>query len=255
MRAAARLLAGAGESMNRLSTAVLVLFCRRPTLGNGKQRLARTLGAARALAIASALLECALEDAAEWPGELVIAPASPEDVPWAEGLLARPARVEPQCEGNLGQRLNALDAALRARGCQQIIFIGSDAPALKVYDLLAAAQALERADVVLIPAVDGGVTLMGSRVAWPNLADLPWGGSSLGDALQGCCRQHGLSVLRKPPSFDIDEASDLMTARVALVGDKRPARRRLRDLLLTVGETPRRCETGAPSPASEKPRL
>ena len=151
-----------------------------------------------------------------------------------------------------------LDAAatwLRARGCEQVIFIGSDAPALKVYDLLAAAHALERADVVLIPAADGGVTLMGSRVAWPNFADLPWGGSSLGEALQGCCRQHGLSVLRKLASFDVDEASDLMTARVALVGDKRPARRRLRDLLLTAGETPRRCETGAPSPASEKPRL
>ena len=114
--------------MNPSSSAVLVLFCRRPALGNGKQRLARTLGAARALAIASALLECALEDAAEWPGELVIAPASPEDVPWAEGLLARPARVEPQCEGNLGQRLSALDAALRARGCQHVMFIGSDAP-------------------------------------------------------------------------------------------------------------------------------
>ena len=241
--------------MNRSST-VLVLFCRRPALGNGKQRLARSLGAAPALAIASALLECALEDAAEWPGELVIAPASPGDVSWAEGLFARPARVEPQCEGNLGQRLNALDAALRARGCQQIIFIGSDAPSLKAYDLLAAGQALERADVVLIPALDGGVTLMGSRVAWPDLSDLPWGGSRLGDALQACCRQRGLSVLRKLPSFDVDEASDLMTARVALVGDLRPARRRLRDLLLTVGEAPRSCgpcEIGAQAPASEKP--
>ena len=243
--------------MNRLSTAVLVLFCRRPTLGNGKQRLAQALGPERALTIASALLECALEDAAEWPGELVIAPASRADVPWAEGLLARSARVEPQCEGNLGQRLNALDAALRARGCEQVIFIGSDAPSLKLHDLLAAAQALERTDVVLIPAVDGGVTLMGSRVAWPYLGELPWGGSTLGDALQACCREHGLSVLRKLHSYDVDEASDLLTARVALVGDKRPARRRLRDLLLTVGDAPQRCEpsdSGAQSPASEKPR-
>ena len=62
------------------TSAALVLFCRRPAPGIGKQRLARALGEIRALAIATALLECALEDIADWPGALVISPACEEDL-------------------------------------------------------------------------------------------------------------------------------------------------------------------------------
>ena len=208
-----------------------MLVCRRPQLGQGKQRLARSLGPERALAIARSLLDCALEDAAAWPGTLVIAPDSPADGPWAAGLLVRAATVEPQPAGNLGERLNALDAAVRALGHERLLFIGSDAPSLGVPDLLAGAAALEREDVVLIPARDGGVTLMGARRAWPDLAGLPWSDSSLGEALAGCCRAAGLSVTRLPASYDVDQVSDLATALRALAADSRPARRRLHRLL------------------------
>jgi rSAM/selenodomain-associated transferase 1 len=220
--------------MNQLSAAALVVFCRRPAPGNGKQRLARVLGATQAFAIASALLECTLEDAAAWPGDLIISPASREDTAWAGHLLARPACVQPQAEGNLGQRLNAVDAALRAGGAQRVIFIGTDAPSLTIDDLLAAAEALERADVVLAPATDGGVTLMGSKVAWPGLSDLPWSEPTLGNALEERCRDFGLSVVRTRGSYDVDELSDLVTARGALAGDNRPARRRLHKLVVSM---------------------
>ena len=80
---------------------MLVVFCRRPRLGAGKSRLAHALGAAQALAIAQALLECALEDARAWPGALVIAPENPAEARWAQGLLER-ASVQAQPPGNLG---------------------------------------------------------------------------------------------------------------------------------------------------------
>jgi uncharacterized protein len=212
--------------------AVLVLFCRRPRLGEGKQRLARALGASAALAISRALLDCALEDAAAWPGALVIAPYGTADATWAAGLLARAVTVQPQPGGNLGERLSAVDAAVRALGHERLLFIGSDAPSLTVSDLCAAAAALERSDVVLAAALDGGVTLMGARCAWPDLAPLPWSEPSLGGALESACRARGLSVTQMPPSYDVDEASDLATARRVLAADSRPARRRLHELLL-----------------------
>jgi rSAM/selenodomain-associated transferase 1 len=214
--------------------AVLVLFCRRPRLSEGKQRLARSLGTTAALAIAGALLDCALEDAAAWPGALVIAPHRPADARWAAGLLAREAIVQPQPEGNLGERLNAVDRAVRALGHERLLFIGSDAPSLTVSDLGAAAAALERSDVVLAPAQDGGVTLMGARCAWPDLASLPWSEPSLGRALESACRARGLSVMHVPASYDVDEVCDLATARRALATDARPARRQLHELLLTL---------------------
>jgi glycosyltransferase A (GT-A) superfamily protein (DUF2064 family) len=220
--------------MDQQSTAVLIVFCRRPALGSGKQRLARMLGAPTAFSIALALLDCALEDGAAWPGELVISPANRADMAWAEQLIARPVRVEPQPEGNLGERLNAVDHAVRSRGAQRTIFMGTDAPSLTVDDLLEASKALGRADIVLSPARDGGVTLMGSRVAWPDLRDLPWSEPTLGRALEQCCRLCGLDVSRIRSSYDIDEERDLVTARDQLAADTRPARRRLYLLLASI---------------------
>lgn len=84
---------------------------------------------------------CALEDAAEWPGPVVIAPAHAEDLDWARSLSiphSATVRVVPQTAGNLGQRLNALDQALRLRGMQHLFFIGSDAPGLLASDYAAA---------------------------------------------------------------------------------------------------------------------
>jgi rSAM/selenodomain-associated transferase 1 len=213
---------------------VLVVFCRRPRLGEGKQRLARELGAAHALAIAQALLECALEDALAWPGGLVIAPENPAEARWAQGLLERAASVQPQPPGNLGERLNAVDRAVRAAGHERVLYIGSDAPSLTLSDLRAAQAALDGSDVVLVPAQDGGVTLMGSRRAWPDLAPLPWSEPTLGEMLEECCRSHGRSVTRLAESYDVDEVSDLGRARRALAADDRPARRRLHELLVKI---------------------
>jgi uncharacterized protein len=220
--------------VNALSGSVLVVFCRRPRLGQGKHRLARALGATDALAIAQALLECALEDALAWPGGLVIAPENPAEARWAQALLERAASVQPQPPGNLGERLNAVDCAVRAAGHERVLFIGSDAPSLTLSDLLAAQTALDGSDVVLVPARDGGVTLMGSRRAWPDLAPLPWSEPTLGQMLEQCCRSHGRSVTRLPESYDVDEVSDLGRARRALAADDRPARRRLHELLVKI---------------------
>jgi uncharacterized protein len=220
------------QSVSGRTSAALVLFCRRPAPGLGKQRLARALGETTALAIATALLECALEDVADWPGALIISPACQEDLGWAEALIARPKQLIPQPEGNLGQRLRQVDAETRRLGFDRVLFIGSDAPSLQLGDLLAAADALAEADAVLIPAADGGVTLMGSRTAWPDLAGLPWSEAALADALERQCRAKGRTVVRLGSSYDIDEVSDLARAVQALADDLRPARKRLRLLLV-----------------------
>ena len=221
-----------------LRTAALVLFCRRPRIGSGKQRLARDLGEPNALAVARALLECALEDAAAWPGRLILSPASGEDAAWAEQQLSRPKWVLPQPEGNLGDRIGAVDALVRHRSLRRVLFIGSDAPCMQPGDLEAAAATLGYADIVLIPAADGGVTLMGSRVPWPPLSGLPWSEPGLGGALERCCQAAGLSVVRLPASFDIDEVSDCQLAIEALARDPRPARRGLNELLLALTHPP-----------------
>lgn len=213
--------------------AALVLFCRKPLPGQGKRRLVHALGERQTLAVACALLECALEDALQWPGTLILAPAHAAHAQWAAQLAPHAARVVPQPEGNLGERIAAVDALVRAAGsgCDRVLFMGSDAPSLQPLNLSAAAEALERSDVVLMPASDGGVTLMGSRVGWPDLTALPWSESTLGEALASACRAAGLSVAWLEGSYDVDEPADCLLAIERLAYDHRPARRRLRALL------------------------
>src|SRR5687768_7372156 len=110
-----------GDGMTK---AALVLVCKRPASGIGKQRLAASLGLEAASRIAEALLACALEDARDWPGPVIIAPSLPEDYAWGSGLLPQRPKVhiEPQTMGNLGQRLNVLDHRLRMSGLEQLVY-------------------------------------------------------------------------------------------------------------------------------------
>lgn len=212
----------------------LVLVCKRPASGTAKQRLAASLGRETANQIAEALLACALEDACDWAGPVIIAPAHPGDHAWAGTLLPKlqpKVLIQPQSTGNLGQRLNILDNELRDAGMEHLVYIGSDAPALAAADYAAVKDALPSYDTVLMPAEDGGVVLMASGRRWPALSGLPWSTHHLGAALAGCCRTAGQSVATLTHRFDVDERADLFRLPAALRTDYRPARRALHALV------------------------
>ena len=202
----------------------LVVFCRRPALGIGKQRIARELGAPAGLALAKHLLDTALEDAGAWQGPVVVSPADPGDTEWAAGLLPSSCEIIPQPAGNLGDRINAVDRRARLGGHAHIIYIGSDAPVLDADYYAAAVAALKTHDVVLGPADDGGVTLMGARQAWPELGHLPWSTGDLGAALELTCLNDGLTVYSLDHRYDVDLAADLSKLLDDLRMDLRPAR-------------------------------
>ncbi len=215
------------------SKTVLVLFCKRPDRGFGKQRLANDLGEEYAFKLASALLDCALEDAATWHGQLVIAPSSTADLVWARELTdtlvlqSQSVEVVAQTVGGLGERLLDIDTRLREQGAQKIIYMGSDAPALQPKHLNLAIQELCNHDVVLADALDGGVTLMASGCHWPDIVGLPWSTTRLGDELAAKCTAAGLSVRRIDGGSDVDTAEDVRKLTSLLRRDQRPARRAL----------------------------
>ena len=206
---------------------VLVVFLRRPALNVGKQRIAAELGAQAALGLSHCLLAATLEDAMEWQGQIVLAPAHHADVDWAHDLLDGQAKIVAPPAGNLGKRINAVDQTVRKAAPPCVIFIGTDAPSLDNDYLVQARDALARFDVVLGPADDGGVTLMGARQPWPKLNDLPWETPELGNALEAACTDQGLSVNRLDRRYDVDTHSDLARAYADLHRDPRPARQQL----------------------------
>ncbi len=207
--------------------ASLVIFCRRPDLGVGKQRIAKVLGQTYARDLGEVLLRTALEDGAAWPGPVILAPAEVEDADWAQQLGHEDWLVIPQAEGNLGERLNHVDDQLRRLGHEKIIYIGSDAPTLDSAYYAAADAALVSSDVILGRATDGGVTLMGARKPWPELKNLPWSSENLGDALKAACVATDYSVAELPKRYDIDLPADLDRLPADLGQDQRPARQAL----------------------------
>lgn len=225
------------QQYRNMTKAVLVLVCKRPAPGIGKQRLVASFGSETAQQVANALLACALEDASAWPGPVVIAPADVNDIDWAQALAAAIRSlviIVPQSAGNLGERLNALDKTLRAQGMERLVFIGSDAPGLVAADYVTVCAALQRNDVVLIPALDGGVVLMANRSAWPDLSALPWSSEHLESALRDACGNSGQSVSVLKESYDVDQPGDVMKLVALLQEDGRPARRALHELVKTL---------------------
>jgi len=215
----------------------LVLVCKRPVLGQGKQRLARHLGLEVTQRVAEALLACAVEDACNWPGPVIIAPASQYDDDWAIALsrsIQSPVMVVPQVSGNLGQRLNTLDQTLRSQGIDQLVYIGSDAPGLSMADYSTVRETLQQYNTVLKPAVDGGVVLMSSCCPWPELSDLPWSTDKLAMTLTDTCRVAGHSVNILGQGYDVDELDDFMRLISQLAKDQRPARRTLHKLACCI---------------------
>ena len=188
-----------------------------------KRRLAAHLGAQRATVAAQRLLDCACEDLVAWPGPKCTAPSAADelvDAPPADALVV-------QNGGNLGERINHVNAQLIRLGFERQLYIGIDCPSLDVAYLERAAAALGDHDTVLGPAADGGVVLMGVRGRWPPLAELPWSTPALFESLRAACVAAGSSAATLPRLKDVDTLDDLVALRTDLLGDARPARRAL----------------------------
>src|SRR5205823_1305655 len=71
--------------------------------------------------------------------------------------------LRAQPHDSLGVRLEAALGDLLTRGNERVCVVGSDSPTLPVRRIEEAFAALESAEFVLVPAVDGGFVLLGAR--------------------------------------------------------------------------------------------
>jgi uncharacterized protein len=193
---------------------------------NSKRRLAAEIGDERATQAAQHLIDCAHEDLASWRGPVCVAPADAAELA-ALGPTSGAVSIIVQRGDNLGERINHVNAVLVERGVKHQLYIGIDCPMLDLAYLQRAAVALNGADVVFGPAIDGGVVLMGVRGLWPDLSKLPWSTGGLFDALQSICAGTGARAAVLEPLRDVDTLDDLLALRTMLARDSRPARRTL----------------------------
>ncbi len=187
----------------------LLVFLRAPRVGQVKTRLARDVGAPRALTLYRDLVERVLGSLAAIRNvQLCFTPddAAPEVSPWL-----RPGwTAAPQGDGDLGLRLiHALGRAFD-EGAQRVVVIGTDAPEIGSSDIADAFAVLEATDGVIGPAPDGGYWLIGLNRSVPAIfTDIPWGGPGVLAATEAAGVAAGLRIRRLRWLADIDTGADL----------------------------------------------
>ena len=185
-------------------------MARAPVPGRTKRRLIPTIGAERAAALHRAMIRRAVMTALTsdvGPVELWCTPGPDHEV-------FRSLRTEAQIElrtqvgPDLGTRMHA---AIEAHP-GAVAVIGTDCPSLQPDDLVRAADALHdaAADVVIVPAFDGGYVLIAVGRPRPELfAGMEWGTGRVLARTRGRARKAGLRLLELEARRDVDRPEDL----------------------------------------------
>ena len=187
----------------------IAILAKAPIPGLAKTRLIPAIGAHAAAVLQERLTERAVATALAANVGPVTLWCVPDSTHTAFlKLVARPRiTLKPQPEGDLGARM--LAAAAASPG--PVLLMGTDCPALTVVHLRNAASALrDDADVILIPAEDGGYVLIGTRFPQPALfADIAWGTRAVLSQTRARVIAHQLVLAEHAPLWDVDTEIDL----------------------------------------------
>jgi len=187
----------------------IAVLAKAPIPGLAKTRLIPAIGAQATAVLQERLTERAVTTALAANLGPVTLWCAPDIRHTAFLAMVTRLRVtlKPQPEGDLGTRMCA---AIAASGGPALA-IGTDCPGLTELHLRGAANALrDGADVVLIPAEDGGYVLIGMRTAQPELfVDIAWGTNTVLADTRARIIDLRLVLTEQPPLWDIDTESDL----------------------------------------------
>lgn len=185
---------------------LLLIFTRNPELGKVKKRLAFSIGDAAALKVYRHLLQHTLEITRNLQVEKWVCYSEeiPEEDIWPKENFSK----KLQQGKDLGERMeNAFRSGFEA-GFSKIIIVGSDLYDLKKVDLEMAFLNLQKSEVVIGPATDGGYYLLGLKSLPPNIfRNKSWGSNTvLNDTLDDL---ENARVNQLEPRNDIDRLEDL----------------------------------------------
>ncbi len=124
---------------------------------------------------------------------------------WLGGEL----KYRPQCGADLGQRMKCAFEDALDEGCERIVIVGSDCPALTHQRMDEAFDALSESDVVLGPSRDGGYYLIALRRSVDLFEGIEWGTGSVLTSTLEKAESAGLSVKQLGCLSDIDRPEDL----------------------------------------------
>lgn len=117
----------------------------------------------------------------------------------------------PQVGGDLGERMAvALEGLLAEADCQAAALIGSDSPDLPLELIGEAFTVLRQRQNVVVPARDGGYTLIGMRSLRRELFKaIPWSSSEVLAVTRRRAEQDGIELVELAEWEDVDDLHSL----------------------------------------------
>ncbi len=195
---------------------LLMIFAKNADHGKVKTRLARTVGDDKALYIYLKLLEHTHAVAGMVDADKIIHYSERIEEFGVLDYYKFPKYL--QKGDSLGSRMNNAFGQAFAMGYENVIIIGSDCYELSDEIVTSAFEALEKHDVVVGPAHDGGYYLLGMRRHYSHLfRDKVWSTSDvLLDTILDL-QKLKVSYLLLPALRDVDEEEDLGELRRFIV--------------------------------------
>jgi uncharacterized protein len=195
----------------------VIVFTRYPVAGKTKTRLIPELGAVGAAELQRSMAEQAISRVRELA---VTRPISIEVryeggnaflmKQWLGGGLL----FHEQDGADLGERMFTAFLDAFSNGADRALLMGTDCPGITAQILEKGFQELERSDLVLGPAADGGYYLIGLKRVHPELFfKAPWGTEKVLERTVEIARLQGLSAGFVDRLRDVDRPEDLHVRR------------------------------------------
>lgn len=187
------------------------LVTKAPEPGVAKTRLCPPLSAQEAATAAAAMIVDTLAVARSSGYAVWVVFAGDEAV--LRRTVGEHVALLAQRGQSLGERLAAAQADLFDRGFERVALLGGDCPTVGVATLREAVDALDRADVCMVPAVDGGYTLLASTRPCPGvLTRVTTGSDRTGAETVARLEAAGLTTRQLDARWDLDTSEGLLAA-------------------------------------------
>ena len=190
-------------------SSAIITFIKNPELGKVKTRLAKDIGDQHALEVYKNLMKhtrLTLEKVEQVDRLLFYSENIVVEDEWSEELFKKFL----QDPGDLGKRIEAAFSIAFDIGYKKVMIIGSDCPEISADLINEGLSRLEKVDMVVGPALDGGYYLLGLKSAPAQFfEDIPWSTEKVLELTLKKADLEELRVFRLKELSDLDFASDL----------------------------------------------
>ena len=182
----------------------VIIFVRNPERGKVKTRLAKEIGDYNALQVYIKLLRHTKDITAELTATKFVFSTGLLSFPWPASFN------EIQSPGDLGVKMSRAFQSVFSKGYSRVLIIGSDCLELTKGHIENAFAALNKNDIVIGPATDGGYYLLGMKKLHEQLFEnKSWSTEKVFKETMESVNLSGLCVFVLECLADIDTAKDL----------------------------------------------